>query len=432
MTGGVSSSSKADYPAKSGHEHNPARSGTLVTTTAEPDAVTHPPAANHLALVAPALVTARITAVVATAMLILTQSRPAAATSSPPAIGLHEAASLVRPVAIFEPDDRRPLSNRNRYLRERIGVLVHTGTQSVCTAFCVAPDVVATAGHCVAGTVSEPADPPSQLRFRRDTARGPGISILGTNDEGMRRHTMTGALRLNTRPPINATSDWAFLRLSRAGCPSGGLRLSHRSAAGIAADAAAGRLYHVAYHRDLAHWKLAIARPCALVSPATAGESEQLSRDFERAEDLLLHTCDTDAASSGSPLLVDRGHEPEVVGINVGTYVRSRVVMHDGQIVQRLDSEVISNTALRASPLIAPLEAFTSGQLLTSTNEIEQLQGHLIAHGLHAGPRDGRYGPLTRKAIETYEARVGLPITGLATRSLLNRLATTTDVRAER
>lgn len=338
---------------------------------------------------------------------------------------------LVHKVAVFEPDDRRLIYDGYPALRERIGILTNTGTQSVCTAFCVAPDVVATAGHCVSGTTSQPAGDPAQLRFRRDGAVGTGISIKGAHDGSFVRHVVTGAWRLNTRPPINASSDWAMLRLSKSACPALGLRLSSRSAAQVAADAANGRIYNIAYHRDLVHWKLAVSDPCSFVSTQIAGEPDQLRRDFERADQLLLHTCDTEAASSGSPLLIDGENGPEVVGINVGTYVRSRVVTHDGQIVQRLDQEVISNTALLASSLVAPLDAFNSGQLLTGVSEIEKLQNYLATHGLNVGPRDGQFGPQTRKAIEIYEARIGLPITGLATQSLLQRLQRTTSAHAE-
>jgi peptidoglycan hydrolase-like protein with peptidoglycan-binding domain len=112
--------------------------------------------------------------------------------------------------------------------------------------------------------------------------------------------------------------------------------------------------------------------------------------------------------------------------------VRSRVITHDGHIVQRLDSEVISNTALLAAPLIPRFEAFKDAQLLTAAHDIERLQEFLAAQGLATGPIDGRFGPLTRRAIEDYEARVGLPISGLATQILLKRLETTTSASAAR
>lgn len=355
----------------------------------------------------------------------------ATAGPAPPA-PIHKATSLVHSVAVFERDDRRLISDRYPELRARIGVLIHATTQSVCTAFCVAPDIIATAGHCVAGTTVQPAGDSALLRFRRDTATGPGIPILGADRATAQHYIMTGSQRLSTRPPINATSDWAFLRLAKTACPAGGLPLTRRSAADIANDAAAGRVYHVAYHRDLVQWKLAVGGPCSFVPFQKAGDPEQLSRDFEHAEQLLLHTCDTEAASSGSPLLVEGEHGPEVVGINVGTYVRSRIITLGDQVVQRLDSEVVANTALVAAPLIVPLQAFASGQLLTDEKEIGQLQGFLTAQGLAPGPLDGQYGPQTRQAIEAYETRAGLPITGLATRSLLKRLETTTSANAAR
>jgi len=373
-----------------------------------------------------------ITTSLATAVLMLANPGAAGATAALSSRSLPQVSSPVRPVAIFEPDDRRLISDQYAQVRKRIGLLVHRRTKSVCTAFCVAPDIVATAGHCVAGTLAQPAGDPADLRFRRDRPRVPGIAIKGAEDGTLYNHIVTGAGQLNTRPPINAASDWVFLRLAQKACPSGGLPLSRRTSSQVAADAADGRIYNLAYHRDLPHWKLAVARPCGFISRWKTGEREQLSRDFEHSEDLLLHTCDTEAASSGSPLIVDGKNGPEVVGINVGTYVRSRVVTQDGQVIQHLDTQVIANTALLASPLVAPLEAFANGQLLTNASQIEQLQNLLLAQGLQPGPCDGHYGPQTRTAIETYEARVGLPITGLATRSLLSRLETTTSARAQR
>ena len=339
---------------------------------------------------------------------------------------------LVQPIAVFEPDDRRLIGDGYPELRERIGILTHTETQSTCTAFCVAPDIVATAGHCVSGTTAQSAGDPARLRFRRDGTNGPGIPIKSRQDGSLDSNIMTGAWRLNTRPPINASTDWAILRLSKAACPTGGLRLSNRTSDEVTAMAANGRIYNIAYHRDLEHWKLANSRPCSIVTKQKTDELDRLQHDFDRPNDLLLHTCDTEAASSGSPLLIDGERGPEVVGINIGTYVRSRVVTYDGEIIERLESEVISNTALLASTLISPLAEFNAGQLLSTSNEIEQLQNYLFAVGLDVGSRDGRIGPRTRKAIENYEARAGLPITGLATRSLLQRLQQTIATRAER
>ena len=333
-------------------------------------------------------------------------------------------------VAVIDADERRLIAGRYPWLRERIGTLVHGGTNSVCTAFCVAPDVVATAGHCVAGTVTQSAGNPADLQFRADNASGPGIAVKGARSTAIAYNMMTGSARLKTRPPINATSDWALLRLAKAACPANSLPFSRMSAGQVAAEAAAGRIYHVAYHRDLPHWKLAVAKGCLLVSGRKAGDPAQLARDFERADHLLLHTCDTESASSGSPLLVDGLHGPEVVGINVGTYVRSRVIAHDGQIVQRLDSEVIANTALLAAPLADKLDAFSRVRAVTDGPDMQRLQTALADLGHDPGPLDGVFGVRTRRAIEAYETRNGLSVTGIATMKLLQRLVGTTSASA--
>jgi TPR repeat protein len=53
---------------------------------------------------------------------------------------------------------------------------------------------------------------------------------------------------------------------------------------------------------------------------------------------------------------------------------------------------------------------------------ITDLQWQLALHGYDPGPADGSFGPRTRNAISTYQADAGLPIDGVATRDLLDRL----------
>lgn len=339
-----------------------------------------------------------------------------AAAAHVPAI-LGKQPGLVQNVAVFGDDERRIITGRRHaWVKARVGLLTQRKAKTVCTAFCVAEDIIATAGHCVAGTMERAAGDPEGLSFLVDA---------GDAEVAIRpQQFVTGTSQLRTRPPINATSDWAFLRLERAACPRDGLRLSRISSQEAIEASDAGRIYNVAYHRDLLPWRLAIGSSCPILSHKDMGEAAQLERDFENAGNLLLHTCDTEAASSGSPLLIDGDNGPEVVGINVGTYVRSRVIMHDGKVVQRLNSEVVANTALLAAPLDAQLAAFAAEDVLTRRGEIALLQAYLSESGINAGPSDGIYGARTRAAIEIFEARAGLPVTGLATRRLLDRLDT--------
>lgn len=270
-----------------------------------------------------------------------------------------EPAGMLERVAVLGRDERRLVIGRRPELRERIGVLHHRGTGAVCSAFCVAADVIATAGHCVPRPETESQDINSDLSFKRDVdPLSAAVGIASASEPSRASAVMTGAVSLQTRPPINATSDWAFLRLERSACSAGGLRMSPLSKTAIAARAKEGRVFHVAYHRDMLISRLVIARPCRILTAPSGNRGDTSDQDFENPGQLLLHTCDTDAASSGSPLLTDGPKGPEVVGINVGTYVRSRVITSDGEIVQRLSSETIANTALAVAPLIPKLLAF--------------------------------------------------------------------------
>ncbi len=50
------------------------------------------------------------------------------------------------------------------------------------------------------------------------------------------------------------------------------------------------------------------------------------------------------------------------------------------------------------------------------------IQEELAAHGYRAGPVDGVMGPQTRAAIRDYQRDAGLPVTGIATKELLEHL----------
>lgn len=343
---------------------------------------------------------------------------------------------LVHTVAVFGQDDRRPLATSMNPLRSRIGILSNTNSDAVCTAFCIASDIIATAGHCVSGIGESPSPHAQDFVFHTDASKGSGVgtSVSGARSGYASVNIQTGTIRLKTTPPINATSDWAFLRLAANACPAGGLPLSDLSAAKIHERAQQGQVFNVAYHRDLPHWELASALSCRLLTHSEVEDPEDLARDFERSQDLLLHTCDTELASSGSPLLIEGANGPEVIGINVGTYIRSRVITHDGRIVRRLDTKALANTALLASTLIPQQAAFASIRNITLTrrDQIARLQKLLTAAGIAPGPIDGLFGERTRAAVSHYQAKVGLTVTGLPTFPLLERLEMTTGSTAAR
>jgi len=331
---------------------------------------------------------------------------------------------LAQPVAVFGEDERARLPESLRRLEDKIGILYEERTRLVCTAYCVAPDIVATASHCIYRTKGERAPQLDGFTFRpASTARSEAARIAGAETKSAAQHVMSGSARLSVRPPIDASSDWALVKLASPVCHSGGLKISARPTSEIIGLAAAKRIYHVSYHRDFAAWRLAYDSNCDVRRHFGPADAASIERDFSAADRLLLHTCDTGGASSGSPLLFDGPGGPEVVGMNVGTYELSRVLMRKGVIVHRFKSDSVANTAVAAQALREALGAFTRSTLLSDSAHITSVQKTLAGLGFFTGRRDGRYGPELKGAIEAYERQSALPVTGLASSELLQRLS---------
>jgi protease YdgD len=326
--------------------------------------------------------------------------------------------SLLRPVAVFGRDARRPLPQSSGPLAAKIGVIHDPHSHSVCTAFCVAPAIVATAAHCLYRTGDEPAvrlsDVTVHLHGGQATSR-----IAGVDKHAAEPNVLAGSTRLNVQPPIDAPRDWALVRLAQPLCKGGSLPLSRRSVEDVLRLAREGGVYNIAYHRDLSKWQPMLARPCRVRRSFPDAAWATIRKDFSDPDQLLLHTCDTGAASSGSPLLVDGPHGPEVVGINVGTYVQSKVIMLNGEVVHRFKSDDVANTGVNSLAFAAALDAFVGADILASRRDIRRLQEALAARALYKGPRDGRFGPALKAAIESFERASEMPVTGLATRALL-------------
>lgn len=330
---------------------------------------------------------------------------------------------LVARIAIFGTDERVPVPQRHAALAERIGVLFNNRARTVCTAFCVAPGMVATAAHCV----SQQAPGKSPMRASdflfaraydklRDYAR-----IEGFATSSGPQHIMSGDFHLNVRPPIDAVKDWALVRLARPLCGSG-LPVRVLPTPQIIEQAKAGKVFQISYHRDLPTWQPSYVGPCHVGRDFGTSEWTAIAPDFEQPEQIVLHTCDTGGASSGSPLFVEGEGGPAVVAMNVGTYVQSRVANGKAAEDAKATSETIANTAINARTFADQIAVLRVAAILTTGVRIRQLQEHLAAMQLYAGRADGDYGPLLRAAIASYEAQRSMPVTGLATVPLLARL----------
>ena len=76
------------------------------------------------------------------------------------------AKALLQPIAVFGADDRTLLPARLTQLENKIGMLYEPRSRSVCTAFCIGEDTVATAAHCLFRTRGERPLPLANVPFR--------------------------------------------------------------------------------------------------------------------------------------------------------------------------------------------------------------------------------------------------------------------------
>src|SRR5215831_3771757 len=337
------------------------------------------------------------------------------------------------PVAVFGSDERSPMPAKYKDIQEKIGLFYNMRRRTVCTAFCVARHVVVTAGHCLLGTGAEQPARFADFWFVRHFEGAREQSrVAGYANGTATQHVLLGSHHLSIHPPIDATRDWALVRLARPACSKGALSVRVLPIDAILTEAGAQHVFQVAYHRDYLPWRLAYSRPCAVARSFEAAGWRQIERDFAEPEALILHTCDTGGGSSGSPILLDTPEGPQVIGINVGTYEQAKVLMQDGQVKKRLKANTIANTAVASAAFAARLEAFRQAVILSTPGEMRELQGLLARRRLYSGPVDGNYDATLKAAIEAYEKAEGLPVTGLATQVLLQRLGGSTAVERAR
>lgn len=341
--------------------------------------------------------------------------------------------SAVQKIAIFGEDNRKSLPKRYADLDGKIGLLYNDRVQTLCTAFCVAPDVIATAAHCLFGNQKRKRPKISNFSFRINNKRKTSASrIAGFRTGAASHYVVAGTTGLRTRPPMDAPKDWALAKLSTPACKFGVLKVESRPLPDLIDAAIQKRIFQVAYHWDYEHWKLAYSGPCGVKHYSGKLDWKEVKRLFSNPDALILHTCDTGGASSGSPILVADSPDPVVVAMNVGSYEQSKVFIRDGRIVRRSKSRIIANTAVNAAAFVDLMESLELADVIESNKDIVTLQTGLKIKGFNPGVLDGKFGPKTRRAIKNYQIKNGLPVTGIPTQAILTALMREIgDVRVE-
>ncbi len=331
--------------------------------------------------------------------------------------------NIVKRVAIFGRDDRRPIPKKYAGLKNKVGLLYNDQSQTLCTAFCAAPNIIVTAAHCFFGNHTGKRPKIYNFSFRIENKRSSTIThIAGSRKKIARQFVVAGTTGLRTRPPMDAPKDWALARLATPACRFGSLRIAPQSQSGLVRASKRKKIFQVAYHWDYKHWQLAYSGPCRIKSYTKPLDWPEVRRLFAEPAKLVLHTCDTGGASSGSPIFFDTPTGPVVVGINVGSYEQSKVFVRDGRIVRRSQAKVIANTGVNAKAFHGLMGSFRRAFILESSEALKVLQAALKKQGLYGGQLDGTFGPLTRDAIRTYQNLNQLPVTGLPTKHLLTSL----------
>lgn len=336
-----------------------------------------------------------------------------------------ELASWVKKIAVFGRDDRRDVPQRYAHLTGSIGMIYEPDTQTLCTAFCVARSIIATASHCLFQPRKGRLPSLDELRFRLDhNGRSLSAGIAGRIEGAAKHHIAVGTTRFSKEPPLSAPKDWALARLERPICRYGTLPVKALPTHELHTASEHGRIFQLGYHWDFKRWELAYSGKCRISRSFQHIEWRYIRQHFMDANELVLHDCDTGGASSGSPLLMDTPSGPVVVAVNVGTYTRTRLILSHGQVVRRMKPDVIANTAVNARAFIHAIRPLARTEMARTPEEIMELQRELQARSLYTGQIDGVFGRGTRSAIRAFENLTGRPMTGLPSRTLLRRLIT--------
>ena len=328
----------------------------------------------------------------------------------------------VQPVASFGDDDREDLPEELGALEGKIGMVYEDSTQTLCTAFCVAKNIVATAAHCLFQPKNGRFPDLDNVQFRLNYGTiQQQAGIYGRNTPFTKHSIAVGTTSFNNEPPLSAPRDWALVKLEKPVCSFGSLDVEPRSVNDLINESTKGRIFQVAYHWDYKHWQLAYSRPCEIEQDYDQITWQFIKKHFVDSQQLLLHKCDTGGASSGSPILYKDEFTkfPVVVAINVGTYTRTRILLRKGKIVRKLDPDIIANTGVNVQAFRHVIANLRDADLINSYEDMIRLQTELKARGLYSGDVDGQLGRGTRSAIIEFEQLVGLNPSGLASYSLL-------------
>jgi len=352
---------------------------------------------------------------------------------------------LTTKIAVLGKDDRIKLPQQYRSLATGIGILGQAGKHGwSCTAFCVAPNIIATNAHCI---VKNPSVG-KRLDLSKTVFYLPALKRTANNKHKQKtssyRERIThpdyvipknpalsiyyGNFR-NVRSVNSQSHDWAFAKLKQSVCQGRTLDFASVPIKQLTKAAQQKKLFMIGFHGDKKMQERLYSKNCQVRSPTNRRYFLKAQRArMARKATLLPHTCDAYKGSSGSPILIATEQGPKVVGINLGSlrYDRYKILKnrYTGKVVSRkkIRASRETNMAVRPSAFLNGLGRFEKEALLNSGAELKQVQTLLKELKLYRGKIDGIFGQGTRHAITIFEKKKNLAPINLPTQELLHLL----------
>ena len=112
-----------------------------------------------------------------------------------------------------------------------------------------------------------------------------------------------------------------------------------------------------------------------------------------------------------------------MIGINVGTYVQSKVLMQEGKVMKRLKADAVANTAVASGCVRRQARGVPRRAAADEPGAGARAADAAAWRGSCSPARStAPTAPSCARRSRAYEKAEGLPVTGLATMTILKRL----------
>jgi tetratricopeptide (TPR) repeat protein len=325
------------------------------------------------------------------------------------------------PQGVFGRDTRREPPAKYAELTKSVGQLeTRVGSKFfLCTAFCVADNVVATAAHCL----FEPEIRNHLSKTSIAIGQGPDrrvSAIHGRTPEEIQWSIIAGTTAVRTEGiPFNWAHDWALVRPAAPICKDRSLRVQTTGDHSTSWRKALEKdVFILGYHGDKGPRTLRYSDDCL---SSDAPLEPDLARWLDTvvnldSEDLLHHRCDFFRGASGAPVFLVDPNGPLAIGVaNLFATKLPKVPVE----YKELNEKAVTNRAVRASAFESKIALVRDAPALVSRDDLKIIQKALNEKGYYEGRITGAYDMGTRQAILDLERASDQPVTGRPTAQLV-------------